>query len=82
MEREKLCGEYDAQGRLVKTKDALGNEMEIAYTASGWPQMILQADESRITLSYDARGNITAMEDAQGNVTRYGYDALNRMTEV
>ena len=79
--KEKLCGEYDAQGRLVKTKDALGNEVEIAYTASGWPQSIRQADKSRITLSYDARGNITAMEDAQGNVTRYGYNALNRMTE-
>ena len=46
MEEEKLCGEYDAQGRLVKTKDALGNEVEIAYTASGWPQTIRQADGS------------------------------------
>ena len=55
--------------------------MEITYTASGWPQTIQQADKSRISLSYDAKGNITAIEDALGNVTRYAYDALNRMVE-
>ena len=34
------------------------------------------------TTSYDADGNVTATTDPLGNVTRYGYDALNRKTQV
>lgn len=47
-----------------------------------WGITVIQADGSRLRLSYDERGNITELTDAGGGKSRYAYDALNRVIEA
>lgn len=56
----------DARGRVVETRDHLGNAPTGTYQAS--------------TYSYDKAGQLATVKDAAGNTWSYAYDLLGRQT--
>jgi RHS repeat-associated protein len=66
--------EYDTNGRVVATIDALGNRTERAYDPFSNAESVKDpiGNESRIL--YDARGNIETFVNAIGSITRYEYN--------
>ncbi|SCP99922.1 RHS repeat-associated core domain-containing protein, partial [Anaerobium acetethylicum] len=73
--------EYDANGNVVKTINALGNI--VAKTTYNSLNQAVRTEDSLgngMDLSYDQSGNVLSKTDALGNKTSYGYDGLNRMT--
>lgn len=85
---------YNAEGRVAKTIDVLGNETHYAYDGLGRQiETILNyedgsytpsvSDEDLIrTTAYDTSGRVFKTVDPRGNVTLYGYDDLSRQVRV
>ncbi len=74
---------YDTQGRLVKTIDALGKSVQVTYDPTH--SLVTTTDQlgNPTTLEYDDRGNVVQKTDALGGVTIYTYDANNnKLTET
>jgi RHS repeat-associated protein len=74
--------EYDAQGRLLRTTDALGNVTAHGFDASTLTETVTDPTGQVTTLVYDDRGNVIAHTDPSGNTNRYTYDANNNLVSV
>lgn len=83
--------EYDANGNLIRKKDALGTLVEFTYDVANrqknvWMGEARKQEEETTrpsqTYTYDARGNITGITDGEGNQTRYDLDAWGRITTI
>ncbi len=74
--------EYDSQGRLTKTTNALGHSTEIlAYSALGEPLSIKDENGVVTTLTYNGFGWLTSLE-VNGRVTSFEYDDLAQITKT
>jgi RHS repeat-associated protein len=74
--------EYDTQGRLTKTTNALGHSTEIlAYNASGDPLSIKDENGLISTLTYNGFGWLTRLE-VNTRTTSFEYDALGQITKT
>jgi RHS repeat-associated protein len=74
--------EYDSQGRLTKTTNALGHITEIlAYSALGEPLSIKDENGIITTLTYNGFGWLTSVE-VNSRVTSFEYDALAQITKT
>lgn len=74
--------EYDSQGRLTKTTNALGHTTEIlAYNALGEPLSIKDENGIITTLTYNGFGWLTSVE-VNSRVTSFEYDALAQITKT
>ena len=86
---------YDAAGNRTLTIDPMGNMTRYTYDVlnhqiavtdargvsnANNPASDLEADTTHT--AYDAAGNVISTTDQRDNVTLYGYDALNRQTQV
>ncbi|GAA1939716.1 RHS repeat-associated core domain-containing protein [Kitasatospora viridis] len=78
---------YDASGRLLSTKDALGRTASTAYTpADGGPLTKVVStnplNQTSTTIQNPDRGTVVSSTDIAGHVTSATYDALGRLTQL
>ena len=74
--------EYDNQGRLIKTTNALGYTTEIlAFNALGKPLSIKDKNGVITTLTYNGFGWLTSLE-VNNRVTSFEYDVLAQITKT
>ncbi|MEJ8845041.1 RHS repeat-associated core domain-containing protein [Variovorax rhizosphaerae] len=73
--------EFDAFGRVVMRRDAMGEVTRIRYDDLGRPIQIAHPDGSLIHATYDHAGNLTRYIDPNGSVTRWRYGPCNRLME-
>jgi len=70
---------YDTNGKLIVTRNALGQETYIsAYDANGHPLTLVDANGTQTTLSYDARGRLLT-RSVDGQTTTFEYDAVGNL---
>lgn len=74
--------DYDANGNLLSTKNALDETTAFTYYPNGLLESVTDALGHKMRSEYDAQGNVTAQFDALDNPTRFEYDALGRTTAV
>ncbi|MDZ4848723.1 MAG: FG-GAP-like repeat-containing protein [Pirellulaceae bacterium] len=72
--------DYDAQGRLVRIVDSLGNPIALASDPNNLVESITDPNGNRLTVEYDSRGNTVGQLDARGAITRRTFDANNNLT--
>jgi RHS repeat-associated protein len=73
-----LAVEYDEDGRVAATVDALGNRHEQSWDPGSFTGTVTDARGNVTQLTYDARGNLTRRVDPMGGVMIYEYqDARN-----
>ncbi len=72
---------YDAQGRVAKTIDQLGNETTYAYDALGRQVAVTDPLGHTITTTYDAEGRVTSQCGATYPVN-YTYDAYGNKVSM
>ena len=79
--------EYDPHGRLIRTIDALTNQVEIAWDEFGRRIRLEDPDVSAcvggpascpVLFDYDASDNLIGRTDALGRTIEYAYDELGR----
>jgi RHS repeat-associated protein len=74
--------DYDAQGNLIKTTNALGHETDItAHNAHGQPLTIVDANGTVTDLVYDARRRLTS-RTVDGKTTTFEYDGVGNITKT
>ncbi len=73
---------YDADGLLIRTRDAMGSEASFAYDLGGRRLEARTNGKASQRYEYDARGNIVGVEDGEGNRTAYTADAWGRVTDI
>jgi YD repeat-containing protein len=70
------------RGRVATLTNALGHVTRIdAYDAHGQPLVVVAANGTTTTYTYDARQRLVASK-VSGELTTYGYDAAGLMTET
>lgn len=77
-----MKSEYDADGRLIRQTDALGNAIEMKRVVPNPIETIVDRRGNSTEYTYDAAGNITSVKDAKGGITSYTYDANHNETSV
>lgn len=72
---------YDDKGRIIESKNALGESTKLDYSKEGNTESVIITlhDSSKRKVYYDNRGNISGIEEENGKVTTYEYDNLNRV---
>ncbi|MEQ8426896.1 MAG: RHS repeat-associated core domain-containing protein [Gammaproteobacteria bacterium] len=74
--------EYDAQGILVKTTNALGHvSIMTEHDAHGRPLTMVDPNGTVTTLSYDARGRLLS-RTVDGHTTSYQYDRAGNIVKT
>ena len=74
--------QYDAQGNITSTSDALGNITAYTYRKDGLLTEIKDASGAVTLYEYDSKGRVAKETDALGAVTAYEYDAEDRVVKV
>ncbi len=74
--------DYDVEGNLIKTTNALGQETNItAHNAHGQPLTIVDANNTITTLTYDARRRLLT-RTVDGQTTSFEYDGVGNITKT
>src|SRR5919106_3153850 len=75
---------FDAQGRLLSTKDRNEQGITIAYDGAGRLTTITDAAERRVSLSYNAADLVSGVSSDDGRRVGYGYadGRLSTFTDV
>jgi RHS repeat-associated protein len=68
---------YDLNGRLISTRDALGNATTQTYDLTHFTEHVADGLGNVTTLVYDANGNVVSNTDPLGNTTIHVFDANN-----
>lgn len=76
--------QYDAQGRVIATTDALGRSINrsVDVTATGSTTTEIDPLGNAITTVRDDRGNILSITNSLGATTRFTYDSNNNLASV
>lgn len=77
-----MKSEYDADGRLIRQTDALGNAIALNRVVPNPVETIVDRRGNSTEYTYDAAGNITSSKDALGRTTGYTYDANHNETST
>jgi YD repeat-containing protein len=77
---------YDAEGRLTRTQQSVGDLIlaasTTAYSPCGKPVRTTDAKGNATTYTYDTVDRLASVRDPLGRVTSYSYDAMSRRTGV
>ncbi|MFL6335832.1 MAG: RHS repeat-associated core domain-containing protein [Pyrinomonadaceae bacterium] len=78
-----LHNDYDSTGRLLKQRDAGGNELEqkVEQAAGGRIVTVREGGES-LRQHYDSQFRLTSLEGEDGNRIQYAYDDGGNVTAV
>ncbi|MGA1841632.1 MAG: PKD domain-containing protein [bacterium] len=75
--------EYDEEGRLVATRDAQGNRIDLRHELEQLRTVVTDRLGHPTVYRYDQRGNVVSETDPLGNTKTYTYDARdNLLTET
>ncbi|WP_159434959.1 tandem-95 repeat protein [Rubritalea squalenifaciens] len=74
--------EYDADGRVVASIDALGNRTEFEYDAAGRRTLVRDALGKETLTTYNAVGSQVSVTDALNRTTSFVYDDANRLVQT
>ena len=75
--------QYDNDGFLMNTTDAVGRTTEIERDADKNPMVTTRPNGSIVRYTYDERGNmLTSLEEFNGALTTYSYDEFSLVTSV
>lgn len=66
---------YDDDGRLIKTIDADGNEINYSHNIDGREEIITDCNGGITQYIYDHNGNVTSQTDPTGNTITNTYDS-------
>jgi RHS repeat-associated protein len=77
-----MKSEYDADGRLIRQTDALGNAIALNRVVPSPVETIVDRRGNSTEYTYDAAGNITSTKDAKGGITSYTYDSNHNETSI
>ncbi|GHT96232.1 hypothetical protein AGMMS49545_20690 [Betaproteobacteria bacterium] len=70
---------YNAQGQLLRQRNALNGQTSYQYDIAGRVVKILNAlGHVEASYVYDVAGNITSETDSTGHTLKHAYDGLNR----
>ncbi|HEX9800126.1 MAG TPA: RHS repeat-associated core domain-containing protein [Thermoanaerobaculia bacterium] len=72
--------EFDSQGRLVGTTDALGKSLLFDHRLAENEEVIWDRLGNRTTFTYDERGNVVREENALSEVTLRTFDGFDQVT--
>jgi RHS repeat-associated protein len=72
---------YDANGRLISTKDALNQTSSYTYNSAGQLSQSTDRKNQSTSYSYDLAGRISSVTEADGTTSSYTYDAAGRLTQ-
>ncbi|MBR3307987.1 MAG: hypothetical protein IKI75_12140 [Lachnospiraceae bacterium] len=78
----RMKNEFNPDGKLSKTEDALHRSIAFIYGEKGRLEKIRFQDGSEQKVNYDPRGNVTSITDPRGYTSVYEYDELNRVVAV
>ncbi len=70
----------DAAGRLVQTRNPLGNVSRYVYDNLNQPTSSTDALQGATAFAHDPNGNLLSVTDARNGVTSYTYDNMDRVT--
>ncbi len=73
---------YDANGRVIKTTDAMGGITQTEYDAFGNASVVTDARGFKRYQVYDKAGRLAQSIDAERYLTAYGYDAFGNLTSA
>jgi RHS repeat-associated protein len=71
--------EFDAEGRLVGTTDALGQSFVFEHRLADNEELVWDRLGNRTLFTYDERGNVVREENALAQVTRRSFDANDQL---
>ena len=74
--------EFDDDGRLVATIDAIGKRIEYTHNLAGRLETIKDRRGNASTYAYDDEGRVTAESNALGETTLHKYDANGNELET
>jgi RHS repeat-associated protein len=72
--RESLRLDYDDEGRLIGTSDALGNATTLLHDTNNAVEYVIDRLGNTTAYTYDTNGNVIAITDPEGYVTTFTYD--------
>ncbi|MEV7369743.1 putative T7SS-secreted protein [Streptomyces sp. NPDC090301] len=72
--------ERDAFGRPVAITDSLGAVTRVEWTVESQAALMVEADGSRRTWTYDGEGNVLSHTDAMGGTTHFEYTDFDLLT--
>ncbi|URL56877.1 DUF4157 domain-containing protein [Luteibacter flocculans] len=75
----KVSYQYDAEGHLTSTTDALNHVQSLTYDALGRVASSTDADNKTTSYTYDAADRIVLVVDPRSNVTTYDYDGFGQL---
>ena len=79
--RDQVAYRFDAQGRLLSTKDRNGQGLTFTYDATGLLTTVTDAAGRRATLAHNSSGLVSEVSVEDGRSVAYGY-ADGRLTSV
>ncbi|MEX1829120.1 RHS repeat domain-containing protein [Luteibacter sp. CQ10] len=71
--------QYDANGQLIHSTDALNHVRSLSYDALGRVVSSADADNATTSYTYDADDRIVRVVDPRGNATTYDYDGFGQL---
>ena len=82
-----ISNSYDANGNLTQVSETYSGASGTRSTRKSYDNFdrltaVTDGFGKTLRYVYDANGNRTMLTDPDGNVTRYGFDALNRVSTV
>ena len=81
-----MTHEYDSDGNILKSFDALNQATVYEYDAMGWLTKVKQPYDGTLTsdttFTYDKAGRVVSQMDAIGTITETVYDLLDRKTSI
>lgn len=79
LNRPAIRNEYDADGRLSKHIDALGNEIVYTHNLAARIEIVRDRLNHETRFEYDERGNVLKKVDARGGETTFTYDTRDNV---
>ncbi|MBD2871222.1 RHS repeat domain-containing protein [Paenibacillus arenilitoris] len=73
---------YDPHGRVIESKDALDNRVQMEYDAWSRPTKTIEADNSESITTYNDALRIVTRTDAVGYTQHETYDKFGRLEKV
>jgi RHS repeat-associated protein len=73
---------YNIDGSIAAATNARGHVTRWLYNAQGFNTNVVFADNTGNAMTHDAIGRVTTFRDAAGDQSSFGYDKLDRVTNI
>ncbi len=80
-DNQAMSYQYDSQGNLIKTTDALGNEITLEYDILGRREKLIDPDLGESNYVYNGFSELISQTDAKNQTISMEYDELGRLVQ-